>query len=123
MYVSGLVRYFILVLSKMEVGFWQSRYGVVRIISGYIPGTNNAFTWFCSGDYSDFLSWNNSTNSFDILSEEFFVTATVKQHKEDSKFGNSTILTRVKIGKKKVSKKEIAAMITPEILAMLGGAK
>lgn len=73
---------------------FESAYGLTRIISGHIVDSSDRFTWFCSGDYSKFLQYKDG--EYIPNKESFSVIATVKQHKDDEKYGKQTIVTRMK---------------------------
>lgn len=72
----------------------NGQYGEVHIISGVVSGTNDKWTWFGSGVAVSSLVDDNSV----VRNKEFKITATIKNH-ESNKYGNNTVLTRLKIAK------------------------
>jgi len=63
----------------------ESQWGVTTIITFDLPG-NVELTWFASGDKTQ--DW--------IVGESYKIDCTVKGHKDDEKWGVSTIVNRVK---------------------------
>jgi hypothetical protein len=80
-------------LTAHKIHFYESNYGNGYIVKGVQTGTNNSFTWFTSNP-KEFVQWTTH-GDYEVISEPFEVTASVKEHKTDDKFGNSTILTRI----------------------------
>lgn len=76
---------------------FESQYGYGMRISGWIDGTNDCFTWFASGNVSEFIIFDTDSQKYIPVKESFDIVATIKDHNANEKFGNSTILTRVKI--------------------------
>ena len=72
----------------------EGAYGTTTIIT--FAHATGQLTWFASGDMSD--TWEED--------QTYVIDATVKEHKADQRFGNSTIVSRVALSKPAKSKKK-----------------
>lgn len=62
----------------------ESDWGCSNMVTGILEGTSNKFVWFDSQN----KDWYEEQQSYEVK-------ATVKDHKEDPKWGKQTVLTRV----------------------------
>lgn len=79
---------------------FEGQYGSVVGITGWLIGTNNAFTWFASGKVSDFVFFSQEEQKWIPRCSEYDIIATIKKHDKNEKYGNKTMLTRVRLLKK-----------------------
>lgn len=82
-------------LVPLEFRSYSSVYGNGYIIKGIQKGTNNKFTWFTSVDTCNCFMERDNSGDMVIVEKPFKVAATIKEHKTDDKYGNSTVLSRV----------------------------
>ena len=74
---------------------YDSQYGTGVIVKGIQANTGNKFTWFTSINTNNGFLNEADTGDLEVIEKPFKVSATVKGHKADDRFGNSTVLTRV----------------------------
>ena len=83
-------------VTPTSIRFYSSQYGDGVIVNGVITGTSDKFTWFTSVNTRNYFICTGDNGDIDVRSKESFkILATVKTHKTDDKFGNSTILSRI----------------------------
>lgn len=98
----GIKSDFELTVTRLKV--FEGDYGDTFIVSGVQTGTNNKFSCFTS-KIPDFLEIKKIADFNHEDLKSFKITATVKDHKNDMKYGKQTIITRMKITTEKKAKK------------------
>lgn len=82
-------------LVPTAVHTYSGNYGIGIIVKGVQKDTGNKFTWFTNESArNEFIRWEDN-GDYNVVADTFIVAATVKDHKVDAKFGNSTILSRI----------------------------
>lgn len=72
----------------------------VLICTGHVEGTNNIVTWFSNNDGGNVVKFVDDQAVDPIINGEVVkVKATIKDHKDNGKFGKATLLNRVRLAK------------------------
>lgn len=67
----------------------------VLICTGHVNGTNNIVTWFSNNEGGDVVTFEDEDFP-KVDGEVVKIKATIKGHKDNGKYGNATLLNRVK---------------------------